>query len=189
MQSNVNNVNAQTAAGNQGMAGKTIGGIASGLSSALGGMMAEGGEVDTGEFKPSASQPSSGPSIPATATNPAPPAESSGGGGGGAASLAPMLMMAAAQGGQVPPGGPQSFVGQWLQGGSPQLAAVGGGIQAGPGQQAVKKDNSYENDKVPALLSQGEIVLPRSITTHPNAPQKAAEFVMAVMNQKRSGKK
>ncbi len=57
-----------------------------------------------------------------------------------------------------------------------------------PGKAPVK-NNSPKNDKIPALLSAKEIVLPRSITTHPNAPQKAAEFVQAVLNKRRMGGK
>lgn len=46
MQSNINNVNAQTAAANSGIAGKVLGGVASGASSVLGALgFAEGGEV------------------------------------------------------------------------------------------------------------------------------------------------
>lgn len=45
MQSNINNVNAATAAGNQNMQGKVLGGIASGVSSLTGGLFEEGGVV------------------------------------------------------------------------------------------------------------------------------------------------
>lgn len=83
-----------------------------------------------------------------------------------------------AKGGEV--GGPQSHVGKWLKakeycaGG---MAAKGGKVQAGRGEQAVKIDDSLKNDKVPTLLSEGEIVIPRHITMHPNAPAMAAQFV------------
>lgn len=37
--------------------------------------------------------------------------------------------------------------------------------------------DNEQNDVVPAMLSKGEVVLPNSVTQHPDAPQKAAEFV------------
>lgn len=59
-----------------------------------------------------------------------------------------------------------------------------------PGQAKVKGD-SLKNDKVPAMLSPKEIVLPRSITMSPDAPEKAKAFVAAIMarNGKLPGKK
>lgn len=81
-------INAGVASGNQGMAGKLVGGIAGGIGSALG--LAEGGKV--------------------------------------------------------------------------------------PGKAPVKGD-SPKNDIVDAKLSPGEIVIPRHITMHPNAPELAAKFV------------
>lgn len=49
MQSNINNTNAQTAQGNQGMAGKILGGVSSAISGLTGGLFAEGGEVEAPE--------------------------------------------------------------------------------------------------------------------------------------------
>lgn len=49
-----------------------------------------------------------------------------------------------------------------------------------PGQAAVK-GNSLKNDKIPAMLSPKEIVIPRSITMSPNAPEKAKAFVAAIL--------
>lgn len=40
--------------------------------------------------------------------------------------------------------------------------------------------NSLKNDTVPAMLSPGEIVLPRSVTQSPKAAKKAADFVQAL---------
>jgi hypothetical protein len=57
------------------------------------------------------------------------------------------------------------------------LAASGGKVSAGPGEGAVKSGDSLKNDKVPAMLSQGEIVIPRHITMGPNAAAMAAQFV------------
>lgn len=49
-----------------------------------------------------------------------------------------------------------------------------------PGKASVKGD-SLKNDKVKAMLSPGEIILPRSVTTHQNAPEMAKRFVEAIM--------
>jgi len=65
------------------------------------------------------------------------------------------------------------------------LMKSGGNVKAGKGQKAVKADNSYDNDKIPTMLSQDEIVLPRSITTHPMAPEKAAEFVRMTLAKRK----
>lgn len=48
-----------------------------------------------------------------------------------------------------------------------------------PGKASVKGD-SLKNDTVPADLPEGSIVLPRHVTQHKNAPQKAADFVRAI---------
>jgi len=40
--------------------------------------------------------------------------------------------------------------------------------------------DSYRNDTVPAMLSPGEIVLPRSVTQDEDAPELAKEFVEAI---------
>lgn len=218
MQGNINSTNSQTSAANQNANQNVIGGLLSGAS-AIGSLFAEGGEVDTGTFKPTQPDEPATPSpaagnLPALASNPmtmAPSKGDSGGGGGGGGGAGALALLAAAKGGRVPsnPNGPQSFAGQWLntparnssmpmslygmaKGGKiePKLAAKGGGVKAmAKGEKAVKKDNSYANDKVPALLSEGEIVLPRSVTEHPNAPAMAARFVSQVMAKRRLGKK
>ena len=70
------------------------------------------------------------------------------------------------------------------------LMKSGGKVKASkPSEKAVVKDDSLKNDKVPAMLSQGEIVIPRHITQHPDAARKAAAFVQSVLNKKRMGKK
>jgi len=81
-QSNINNVNSQTAASNQNEANTVFGGITAGISS----LFADGGYVsDTPAFQPTASDVSSGPSVPATSTLPVSSSGSSGGSGGGGA--------------------------------------------------------------------------------------------------------
>lgn len=55
-----------------------------------------------------------------------------------------------------------------------------------PGRAAVA-GNSAKNDTVPAMLSPGEEVIPRSITQAPDAPKKAADFVRH-LQEKEKGK-
>lgn len=57
-----------------------------------------------------------------------------------------------------------------------------GGLVPGHAQEA---GNSLKNDKVKAMLSPGEIVLPRSVTQGPDAADKAKEFVEAIMRRKK----
>ncbi len=52
-----------------------------------------------------------------------------------------------------------------------------------PGKAKVKGD-SENNDIVPALLSPGEVVLPRSVTQAPDAEKKAAEFMKHIQGKK-----
>lgn len=86
-------------------------------------------------------------------------------------------------GGQIDPmnqGGEACYA----QGGmTPMIAALmrhGGHV---PGHPQVPGD-SLQNDKVHALLSPGEIVIPRSITTHPDAPNLAKDFVSLELRKK-----
>lgn len=57
---------------------------------------------------------------------------------------------------------------------APEVAAAEGAIV--PGEPIVDGD-SRRNDFVHAKLSPGEVVLPRSVTTDPNAPDRARNFV------------
>ncbi len=66
------------------------------------------------------------------------------------------------------------------------LAATGGPVDANnPGEKAVAKGDSLKNDKVPTLLSEGEIVIPRHITMSDRAPEKAAAFVAATLAKRK----
>lgn len=51
-------------------------------------------------------------------------------------------------------------------------------------QKAVKSGNSYSNDKIPAYLSEGEIVLPREVTQSDDPVRSAADFVSKVLAKK-----
>lgn len=80
--------------------------------------------------------------------------------------------------------GPKSKIGQHFH-----KMASGGKVfttekKVVPGKADVK-GNSYANDKVKALLSPGEIVLPRSVTQAKNAPDAAAKFVQALLAKKK----
>ncbi len=68
------------------------------------------------------------------------------------------------------------------------LASTGGHVAAkAPDEKAVKKGNSYDNDKIDAKLSEGEIVLPRSVTMGADPIKSSAEFVRKVLAKR--GKK
>lgn len=72
-----------------------------------------------------------------------------------------------AEGGTVP----QSKVGLHLKGMVPGKAEVAG--------------NSLKNDKVPAVLSPGEVVIPRSIMGSKDPAMGAAKFIQALMEKKK----
>jgi hypothetical protein len=96
------------------------------------------------------------------------PAAAAAGSSGGAG-----LLMALSQGGEVPNhDGPRSKAGMHFRN------MKSGGNVAGTAKVA---GDSQKNDNQPAMLSPGEIVIPRSITTGKNAPAKAAEFVRACL--------
>lgn len=115
-----------------------------------------------------------------------------------------LLTPAMARGGEVGPTerpGPSSHLGRFLAGHQasastkPHVEAMAklekGGVldyRSGgelPGRAQVHGD-SPKNDTVPIMGSPGEIMLPRSVTEAPDAPDRAAEFVRRL--QRRSGK-
>lgn len=84
-------------------------------------------------------------------------------GGGLLASVAPLIALAAEGG----------------------LAEKGGHVKAsGPEEKAVASGNDYANDKIPAQLSEGEIVLPRSVTMSQDPVKAASEFVTKTLKQR-----
>lgn len=114
--------------------------------------------------------------------------------GGVAGGIGAGLMMAA-NGGTVPAlmGGPQSSVGRFMSGMAPmaQGGAVGSKLQAGgsvPGTAQVQ-GNSYQNDKVKALLSPGELVVDRDTMADQGPAGQAARFLASVIEAKKKGKK
>lgn len=67
------------------------------------------------------------------------------------------------------------------------LASKGGKVDARKSsQKAVKKGDSYDNDKVPAMLSEGEIVIPRHIAMGKNPIKGSAEFVRQVLAKRKA---
>ena len=187
--------NAQTAAANAGANQKTAGGLLGGIGSLLG--LAEGGEVprmaeggdmlsgarsSVGKFLTGMSDSMSGNSqnpyaqfgagvnsaVKGMFASPSStPAPALGGSSAGSSDLpqAAGAAMLAAKGGMAK----QPVTAE-------KLAAKGMEV---PGKAKVKGD-SLKNDHVPAVLSPGEIVLPRSVTQAPDAAQRAAAFVQAI---------
>lgn len=75
------------------------------------------------------------------------------------------------------------------KGGKAHNLTDGGNVSAeSPKEKAVKSGNSYDNDKIPAYLSEGEVVIPRSVMQGKDPARGAAEFVAKVMAKKRMGK-
>ena len=65
----------------------------------------------------------------------------------------------------------------------------GGKVSASSENQKAKvKGDSYANDKIPAMLSEHEIVIPRKITMGPDPVRASAQFVHAVLAKRRSRK-
>lgn len=71
---------------------------------------------------------------------------------------------------------------------APVRARGGDAPREVPGKARFKGD-TRSNDTVPALLSPGEIVLPRSVAQADDAPEKAKDFVSAIKKQKRPSPK
>jgi hypothetical protein len=69
------------------------------------------------------------------------------------------------------------------------VRARGGAAPAEIPGKAKFKGDTRSNDTVPALLSPGEIVLPRTVAQSENAPEKAKKFVEAIKGQKRPSPK
>lgn len=58
-----------------------------------------------------------------------------------------------------------------------------GGIVPG---KAIVPGNSLRNDIVPAMVSPGEVILPREVMRHPNAPEEAKRFIHKILSYKKS---
>lgn len=77
----------------------------------------------------------------------------------------------------------------FAHGGMPHDYRSGGHVKAaGHHQQATKPGDSYANDKIPAVLSEHEIVIPRSVTMGKNPVHDSAKFVAAVLAKRKAGR-
>jgi hypothetical protein len=76
------------------------------------------------------------------------------------------------------------------KGGAIKDFRVGGGVKASsPKQKAKVSGDSYSNDKIPAVLSEGEVVIPRSVMQSKNPVEDAAKFVAGIMAHRKHGSK
>ncbi len=67
------------------------------------------------------------------------------------------------------------------------LAGAGGNVNAkNPSEKAVAPGDDYANDKISAKLSQGEIVLPRSVTMSDDPVGNAAKFVAEELKKRKA---
>jgi len=217
MQSNVNNANAGLAStqmqGQQGI----IGGVMSGIGSALG--LAKGGEVKMAD----GGDPTASMDTTASSANPNNMAQSSFGkflqgynnsfsapaagnpgaealrkgfsfAGKGVGSLLKSPTTAASPAGAMAGpdiadmAGPAMLAVAAKGGMAKRVDYTGGGnVKAkSPQEKAVKKGDSYANDKISAKLSEGEIVIPRSVTQGKDPVRGAADFVAKVLAKKRA---
>lgn len=183
-------INAGVAAGNQQMAGKMVGGIMSGAGAMMGlahgGMVphyAEGGAVGpmsiAGKFF--SGMGSNIAATPNQATGqPIDPLQQ------GFAQLGKGVRTQI-QNHQVQPLQTTTIAPMLpATGGAPVMVAKQGGVV--PGKAAVAGD-SFKNDTVPAMVSPGEIVLPRHITQAKDAPDQAKKFVEAILARENLRKK
>ena len=87
------------------------------------------------------------------------------------------------------PGGPQSMsvpMTAYSMGGQTHDYRGGGNVIAkNSKQKAVKPGNDYANDKIPAVLSEGEVVIPRNVMQSKDPVNGAAQFVQAVLAKRR----
>lgn len=74
------------------------------------------------------------------------------------------------------------------QGGMAQKDLRSGGpvTASGGTQKAVASGDDYANDKIPAMLSEHEIVLPRSVTMSKDPVKSAASFVQSVLAKRKA---
>jgi hypothetical protein len=177
-------INSQVAQQNSNAVNQTTSGLLGGASSLLA-LFAEGGEVPSTPAPAIAKYAEGGPvSVSGQFLNSSPNemgefANVGSGVGQTAAPSVPTLAPAAQTSDSTSKGLSgigKSVAGMAKGGQAPFTAAKGKKV---PGEAKVKGD-SLKNDTVPAMLSPGEIVLPRHVTQAPDAPQRAAAFVQAI---------
>lgn len=193
MQSNINTGNAALANTNlQGQQG-LIGGLfqGAGLAAGAGGAAkAEGGEiyaadgVDTSQqaFNNAGPQSKFGQFLngmgsqmgPSTSTDNSMPASGSGALKQGTSKLGQAIGLAIKGAAMA------------AHGGMTHDYRAGGNVQAkNPKQKAVVTGNSYANDKIPAVLSEGEVVIPRNVMQSKDPVNGAAQFVQSVLAKRK----
>lgn len=167
MQSNVNNVNSQTASQNANIIPGMVSGVGGGIT-ALAGLLAKGGTVQKmaagGQISGNplvTSAPANGPqSFVGQWLNSSPDMSSAS--IGATSSLTSPFSKSSSSPSQSkskadPTEGATDITGQVGDG---MLAAKGGNVKAqSKNQKAVSSSDSYENDKIPAMLSEGEVVI------------------------------
>lgn len=201
--SSVNQANASLAgnvmAGQQKMIGGLFGGLgaAGGAGAAGGGMimkMAEGGmagpQSRLGKFSAGFNAGYSGDSGSGAATDPLTTGASSFGtmlgnaAIGGAHAIGNALSPAPPMQAGVVTGPGRAMM---SQGGQTDYRS-GGPVQAdSPKQKATVKGNSYANDKIPAVLSEKEIVIPRNVVLSDDPVGNSAKFVASVLAKQKHG--
>lgn len=151
----VQGINSKVAENNAGafskIAGGLLGGAASALTGGLGGILGGGAAPAV-----TGAAGAAGPNL-------------------GLSSLGPAPTFKFAGGGKIPDhfhSVASIYHPEFAQGGSVDF--TGGGPVPG---QAQVPGNSIQNDTVPAMVSPGEVVLPRTVTQSADAPRKAADFV------------
>lgn len=178
------NINSQTAQNNTNATNQTEGGLLNGVGSILGGLFAKGGMIKApphlealGKIYHPHKFADGGPLVVPAAPvyqmpslNASPPPQSSGSSknaGSGLASIGGALM-GAARGG---------------------LMKKGGQVKAStPGEKAKVKGDSYDNDTIPAMLSQGELVIDRDTMADPG-PMGQMARALSKHIQAKNGKK
>lgn len=215
MQSNINNTNAQTAVANQKSNQGLFGGVVKGLSSlsfaqggevkkyAAGGVASSGPQLGmAGGGGPqsfagnwlNSSTNTSGPSIEATpqmaSSDPSGMSKDIGEGlskifKSSPVDPAPGGYAADPTSGAGVPGATYASPDMFACGGAVNMAAQGGGV----GGKANVKGDSYSNDTVPAMLSPGEVVIPRHVMQSDDPATNAYKFVQAIMAKKGGGLK
>lgn len=203
----------QTAmAGRQGMVGGLLNGAGAALGAAKGGMVTKPEHMDQGDavMAPEVQAPAvAAPMVPvAQAPRPPDPAQTN----GAASSFGKFLQGASGQGAQDDDAYAKANSGsQKLQAGTGKAASgiisklaesaaagakggmakkhdyrTGGSVKAHSSQEkAVKSGNSYSNDKIKAVLSEGEVVLPRSVMQSKDPVRASADFVAKVLAKRR----
>lgn len=205
-------INAGVAQNNANAVNDTNKGILGGISGVLGGLLAEGGEVespwpmmaDGGFMVPGAatySMPTMGVADNSNAVAQASQDQSQGAAAGKkAASSVGQWIQArriagstaggpALAGGVSDAGGISAIAPALMMAANGGLMKKGGAVKAAnPAQKAKIPGDSYENDKVPAMLSEGEVVIDRDTMKDPGAVGQMAR-ALARHIQAKKGKK